>query len=213
MALERGEATTSTPAPRALIVANLISIAFGILVAAFVFPIYFREREAQFTQRQAIMAATQRGDAAELRAVLENIKPQDRDLGWALTTAAESGYEEAVAVLLEYGASSEVITTYRRTTPLLAAIRGGHMGIAKRLLNAGAGVNFPDRGGATPLHEASETGSIQAISLLLQHGANLNARNGFGQAPAEVAEQAGHRAAVRLLRVYAGKPQPPELNK
>lgn len=47
------------------------------------------------------------------------------------------------------------------STPLSRAAAKGHLGVVKLLLERGAAVNVPGRGGLTPLHEAAGCGQVR----------------------------------------------------
>lgn len=47
------------------------------------------------------------------------------------------------------------------STPLSRAAAKGHLGVVTLLLERGAAVNIPGRGGLTPLHEAAGCGQVR----------------------------------------------------
>ncbi|KAF0686508.1 Aste57867_21695 [Aphanomyces stellatus] len=67
------------------------------------------------------------------------------------------------------------------------------------LVQHGADVRLPQRGGRTALHEACTWGKPLAVALLIAHGANVNTRDCSGQVPLHCACQNGDPALVRLL--------------
>ena len=101
----------------------------------------------------------------------------------ALHLASERGLDRVVSRLIAAGADLEWSNVYG--TPLHAAIRYGHLGVARRLLEAGANVDAVAVGGATPLHIAARCGggdcyagdvdAALAAALLLKHGATVDA--------------------------------------
>lgn len=58
--------------------------------------------------------------------------------GTALVASALRGEKEAFAMLLEGGAGPLVCTGGPRVTPVHAAAWGGHVGLVKRMMSAGA---------------------------------------------------------------------------
>jgi hypothetical protein len=86
----------------------------------------------------------------------------------------------SVANLLAAGANPNSIAwSVRRATPLIDAVRFGHLVIVQMLLERGADPNIGDRGDHAALHYAltspglyddRESGKI--LSMLLAHGAN-----------------------------------------
>jgi hypothetical protein len=61
-------------------------------------------------------------------------------------------------------------------TPLIAAIKSGHVPIVKILLESGVDVNYGSKW-STPLIEASGNGSIEIVKLLIAAGADINLSN------------------------------------
>lgn len=53
----------------------------------------------------------------------------------------------------------------------------------KRLLRAGADVNFAESNGQTALHHAARQGDLKLVRLLVSKQANMNARNVAGLVP------------------------------
>lgn len=96
----------------------------------------------------------------------------------ALMVAIETGLEEAVSMLLDYGANVNAQPCIRATrTALQYAAELGNADMVRRLLNRGAHVNSsaPSRGGATALQFAAMTGNCNIAAELLDHGAQLDA--------------------------------------
>lgn len=50
------------------------------------------------------------------------------------------------------------------STPLSRAAAKGHVGVVSLLLDRGAAVNLPGRGGLTPLHEAAGCGQVRVLA-------------------------------------------------
>lgn len=72
------------------------------------------------------------------------------------------------------------------SNPLTTAIVFGRNEIARALINAGADVNFQDRGGSTPLHAAAYFCRTELVQVLLENGADPSIRNFDGLTPLEV---------------------------
>lgn len=95
-----------------------------------------------------------------------------------LTWAVERGHEDIVSVLLRYG--SDVADDILH----LAAL-GGHLEIARTLLDKGVPEGLLDQDGHTPLYYAGKYGHRRVADLLLEHGADpeeLDEAN-FGPSP------------------------------
>jgi hypothetical protein len=117
----------------------------------------------------------------------------------ALHLAAAGHRAEIVDLLLKAGADPNAATNHRRSGPLHYAADGQINGPAwdekravntiRRLLDAGAEVNAPDKNGATPLHRAVRKRSAAAVKLLLDAGADPRLRNKPGSTPFHLAVQ------------------------
>lgn len=71
-----------------------------------------------------------------------------------LMLAIESGYSKQAKLLLEAGASPDVIFPYEDYRPLHLAAFYGYVDIVKSLIKAGADLNAIDEEKCTPLHRA-----------------------------------------------------------
>ncbi len=91
-------------------------------------------------------------------------------LGGALREALRGGHEEAVALLLERHAGEEI------DKGLPDAIERAHIGIARRLIAAGADLTRQDRRHGTPLLHAVEKGQSELVRHLIAAGADVNLR-------------------------------------
>lgn len=95
----------------------------------------------------------------------------------ALMVAVETGHEDAVNMLLEYGAHIDARPRIRTTrTALQYAAELGNMDMVRLLLSRGADVNSSasPRGGATALQFAAMSGNCNMVAHLLDHGAQLD---------------------------------------
>jgi hypothetical protein len=119
---------------------------------------------------------------------------------WARDTplicAARDGDEAGVERLLAEGADPTVTGRYGHS-PLYVGAKGGHFGVVKRLLQAGADVYA--RGYAIPLHEAASQGHIEVVRLLLSSGADPNLGGSHGQTAVDLAAGSGRLEVVRVL--------------
>jgi ankyrin repeat protein len=117
----------------------------------------------------------------------------------ALHLAAFFGQLEATAVLLEHGASPDVVAgNGSLLRPLHSAATGGHAAIVGLLLERGADPNARQQGGYVPLHSAAGRGDEVSVRLLLEHGADRNARADDGRRPCDLAT--GDGRVAELLR-------------
>ena len=105
-----------------------------------------------------------------------------------LVCAVQGEREEALSLLLQYGAKVEVAayTTYKTeaVAPMVLywAVSGGiHAGV-RLLLQYGADIEALCEG-KTPIHGAVKAMNNKALTLLLEHGANIEARDTLGNTP------------------------------
>ena len=119
----------------------------------------------------------------------------------ALGLAAFFGHEDNAAYLLTKGAQVNSVSQNRmRVMPLHSAVAGRHIGIARRLLEAGADVSAKQADGFAPLHGAAQNGQVEMIELLLAHGANVNTPTDDGKTALAYALEEGHTEAANSLR-------------
>jgi len=118
-------------------------------------------------------------DVATLRVALEvgcsakNVT--SRYDGTALIAAAHLGHDEVVRTLIRAGAPLDHVNNLGWTALIESIVLGDggprHVATLKALVEAGAGVNLADRGGATPLALARGRGYREMASLLERAGA------------------------------------------
>ena len=184
-----------------------------------------------FFSATALMAAAAAGDLDTVRLLLDrgaNVNgrpnPGAENFFWGgfrtpLTWAAFLGDEAMCKLLLERGA--KVNDFVETGSALVQAAWGGHAGIARLLLDAGAGVDQRDLvANYTPLHWAasSERSSPAVVELLLARGGDPNAEGaqsvdnflGVVQTPLMLARRRGDTPIVRaLLKAGAREASPP----
>ena len=83
-------------------------------------------------------------------------------------------------------------TKFEGSTPLIAAIRAGHIDVVRFLINRGASVHETATGGTTALMAACRKDRLDIIRLLLNAGADVEASD---------AEQ---RTALHIAAVWSG---------
>ncbi len=176
-----------------------------------------------------LMAAVAADDLDTVRLLLDrgaNVngipKPGTENFFWGgwrtpLMWAAFAGNEAMLELLLERGAK---VNDFVETGSALAqAAWGGHAGVARVLLDAGAQVDQRDLiANFTPLHWAadSERSSPAVVELLLARGADVNAEGGqpvdnflgVSQTPLMLARKRGDTPIVRALLKAGAKDAP-----
>ena len=147
-------------------------------------------------------AALGRADIVEARLHEDptSVHRQSYD-GWTpLHLAAFFGHAAVVTLLLEGGANLEAVSGNRiGNTALHAAVAGGRVDAALRLIDAGAAVNAADGGGHTPLHIAAEGGYVPIVESLLRHHADPHAVDAEDRTPLARAAARNHAAVIDLF--------------
>ncbi len=103
---------------------------------------------------------------------------------------------KVAGVLLSWAKINVEARTAADESPLMLAAMGGHLDLAKRLIEKGADVN---KTGWTPLHYAATRGHTAVITLLLDHHAYIDASSPNGTTPLMMAAFYGTPSAVKLL--------------
>jgi chemotaxis protein MotB len=84
----------------------------------------------------------------------------------------------------------------KRTSLLHCACIGGHVDVARVVLDAGGDVNAVGANGRSPLHIAAKAGSWELCRLLLERQADPNIRDRLGRSPLQLA---ANRAVLDVL--------------
>ena len=117
-----------------------------------------------------------------------------------LAKAAQRGEVEKLRGLLAGGGPGAAdATNARGETPLHYAAAHGQAGAAAALLDAGAGVNVGQDGGATALHIAVSGGHLEVARLLVARGADPQHRTARGATAVHIAARDGQRALIDWL--------------
>lgn len=144
--------------------------------------------------------AAARGSAAIVALLLAHGAPlnalEERHLhsegGSALIAAAHGGHLEALSLLLEAGADTELLTDHGETA-LSRAAAEGHLAVAELLLDAGAAPNRPvGFDGKTALMVAAEWRREELVSLLLARGADPTILSSDGRTAVHFAAGLGY---------------------
>ena len=125
-----------------------------------------------------------------------------------ISGAVRHGYLDVADTLVKLGAA--VDRTDARITPLVKAVLGDQVEMAKFLIAKGADVNHVDGNGMTPLLYAAsiDFGSPAMIDMLLKAGARTDMKTKQGQTALELARQYKH---THLIESLAGKVQSAKL--
>ncbi len=130
------------------------------------------------TAELEIWDAAALGRAADVEAAYQDwgdeaLNEYSRDGFTPLQLACFFGHEAVAGWLLDKGADAAAVSrNAQRIQPLHAAVAGNHLGIARRLLAAGADPNAVQADDFRPLDGARQNGNQAMIDLLLAHGAD-----------------------------------------
>jgi hypothetical protein len=158
------------------------------------------------------------GDVEAVRAFLKAGMPagtRDGETHTALMWATEAGCDTVVALLLAAGANPNDRIRRRQLieipflsnprehvgwTALVFAIRSGHVGVVRRLVEAGADVHVIDpEGGFSMTDLACMKNDLEMVQILLARGAPVDHLDNMGRTTLHLAAQNGNPAMVRLL--------------
>jgi len=154
--------------------------------------------------RSALLDAAKRGDAATVRALLQNradVNAGDADGTTALHWASYNDDLESADLLIRAGARVDAATDLGVTPLWNASLNASEMMI-RRLLEAGANPNSSLLLGETPTMAAARSGSPAAVEQLVAKGANVNARAARGQTALMWAVSQQHPDVVRVLLAH-----------
>lgn len=140
----------------------------------------------------SLIDAVQKGDVATVREYMKaGVDPDSSDsmMRSALYHAASIGHTDIVNMLLARNADAN-FQDDDGETPFIAALAGGHFGVAKLLLDAGADINMiSGEMGQTPLHWAFNMDlkdqKTARVIWLIDQGADANRMNGNGRSVLE----------------------------
>jgi hypothetical protein len=96
--------------------------------------------------------------------------------GSLLYYASLCGFRDLVARLISQNPLDVTGPFGRNPTPLLAALRGGHLDIAELLYEAGADLGLRNGNDMTLLHAASADGLVDVAKWLFDNGVSLNSQ-------------------------------------
>jgi len=121
----------------------------------------------------------------------------------AISGAVRHGYLDVAETLVTLGAP--VDRTDARITPLVKAVLGDQVEMARFLISKGADVNHVDGNGMTPLLYAAsiDFGSSAMIDMLLQAGARTDMMTKQGKTALELARQYKHTHLIPSLERIA----------
>ena len=132
--------------------------------------------------------------------LIHNVNPDALDAnGLApIHYAVQTQNTNSIALLLKYGADTNVRNTLYQT-PLLLAIMADDLPSAEILFEYGVDPDLRDRDGDTALHKAVRHENMETTRFLLQRGASPKLFNFFGMAPLHIAALNGQDELLEFL--------------
>lgn len=127
------------------------------------------------------------------------LTPDVKSLGQALLVAASVGDELVVKQLLAKSADANAQDRLPGDTPLIKAVSGNHLSVARILLNAGANPNYQNQADVSAFLLAALKGQTDMVRLLLEHGADLRSVDRYGSTALISACKRGHVETAQLL--------------
>ena len=158
--------------------------------------------------QRALFAAAESGDAAAVRALLdEGVDPDAWNAGHsaAIHLAARGKHTEVVRTLLDGGADVNLREEGLGATALLNALHAKDAETARLVIASGADVTLAG-GGYAPIIVASSRSTRQMMELLIEHGAVERARNVSHLVRAIHGAARGGRTEVVEVLLAAGVP-------
>jgi uncharacterized protein len=162
------------------------------------------EARAHGRQLDAYEAAAL-GRSSDLRPILRE-KPElarttSTDGFTALHLAAFfSGDAETARALLEAGADPNgMAANDTGLHPIHSAAAAGNNDLVALLVECGAQIDAPQRGGYTALHSAAANGNDDLVLILIQAGADTSRRAEDGRTALSLAQERGHPQTARLI--------------
>jgi ankyrin repeat protein len=112
---------------------------------------------------------------------------QDKEGVTALVWATRHRQLGAIRLLVDHGADIKLgLQPGKWSSPLHLAATNNDEALARRLIELGADLNFPDAFGNTPLHAAASFLNYDLAKLLLEKGADIEARDNKDSSPIDV---------------------------
>jgi ankyrin repeat protein len=134
-----------------------------------------------------------------------SVNSQNEDEFTPLLMALSKGNLGIFWLLLAQGAdafkfaSGRSVRDNNGNTPLHLAVIGGHLEVARMLLECKADVNSRNEDGSTPLLIVSSKGNLDTLRLLLTYGADASVSDNKGRTPRHLAEMGGHHEVAHML--------------
>jgi len=117
--------------------------------------------------------------------------------------SARNGHLGVLEFLLRSGAQVDLVSEDRGSTALFDSAMGRHKSLVKALIDAGADVNMPSKGGQTPLVVVVGAGDEEIVELLVKAGADPNIEDSLGVSARKYAALFKKSTMIALFDTYA----------
>jgi len=179
-------------------------------------PTTVHAQQSQLIQRETVeqdpgpatlAAAAFQGDEEEIRKLIDRgVKPNARyGSTKPLQIAAERGYVNVAAVLIEHGAQVNDLDAMGDSA-LATAAANGQTKVVDLLINHGALLNQRDLDGRTPLWWAISYGKRETTKRLIEDGSELNIIDGDGRSLVGISISAGELETAKMLLAKGADP-------
>jgi ankyrin repeat protein len=153
-----------------------------------------------------LLTAANRGEIKAVRRLLQAGANVHAGKGDVLCYACEKENSlELVELLLDAGASVNVIGGHKGSTPLHVASEHGQTNVVRVLLQAGAEAKTKDLNGWIPFHNAALGSSVEILRLLIEAGSDIKALDHKGRDACELATQWGKPEVAKFLKQLLGR--------
>jgi ankyrin repeat protein len=120
-----------------------------------------------------------------------------------LNVSARNGHLKTLELLLCSGAHVNLIADDRGSTALFDSAMGRHKSLVKALIEAGADVNIPSKGGQTALVVVVGAGDEEIVELLVKAGADPDVEDSLGVSARKYAALFRKTTMINLFDTYA----------
>jgi len=133
---------------------------------------------------------------------------KDKDGVPLIGISARNGHLKTLEFLLRSGAQVNMIAEDRGSTALFDSAMGRHTHLVKALIDAGADVNIPSKGGQTALVVVVGAGDEDIVELLVKAGADPDIEDSLGVSARKYANLFKKSTMIALFNSYTSVKKP-----
>jgi hypothetical protein len=123
--------------------------------------------------------------------------------------SARNGHLKTLEYLLHSGAHVNMVAEDRGSTALFDSAMGRHTSLVKALIDAGADVNLPSKGGQTPLVVVVGAGDDEIVEILVKAGADPDIEDALGVSARKYAALFKKSTVIALFDAFVSGNKPP----